>query len=326
MSVKSAAAAAFACVASMALAAEAEAALVISFNYNGAATVGGVTSNLSGTTSVNNAARYFGPPDSDYGNAIRDRASLINFADDSPFVFAAGGATQGTASAEGKLTVTVDITNDTGVAQEYLWQGLIYSGGVGFAMPQLFNGAGCTQNAIESCDAFTNTPFTVGSAEFASLTFAAAIAGVDLFSGAMGVSDTGASSTFNGIALNGFGTAANNANFLEWDETTFMRSLGVFAAGETKTLTFEIVASMTTLRGFCTSQTDPDCLLAMAGFGDPPGGDSGGVSQNSGGSARSVSFLLIAPASEVVPVPGAVWLFGSALALFGAHRRLRRSA
>ena len=52
--------------------------------------VGGVTSNLSGTTSVNNAARYFGPPDSDYGNAIRDRASLINFADDSPFVFAAG--------------------------------------------------------------------------------------------------------------------------------------------------------------------------------------------------------------------------------------------
>ncbi len=300
----------------------AAASFIVSFDYSGSATVGGVTSNLTTTTDVNNATRYFSTPTPE-GGLIRDRASLINFADTSPFVFAAGAATQGTANGDATLTVKVDITNDTGAATEFVWSGLIFAGGVGFAMPQLFNGSGCTQAAIESCDAYTSTPFTVGSAELASMSFAAALAGVELFSGAMSVVDTGPSSVFSGIALNNFGAAAGNANFLEWDATNFSRSLGVFAAGETKTLEFKVIVSAITVRGFCTSQTDADCLLAMAGFGDPPGGDDGGVIQNGGGSDRSVAFSFIGPVSDV-PIPPAALLFGPA-ALWFAARKVRRN-
>jgi hypothetical protein len=308
---------ALAALALAAAATPAAASLVITFDYQGSATVGGATSNVNTVKDVNDAERFFSPPDNDLQTS-RDRASLINFADDDPFIFANGAATQGTAQAGATLTVTVAITNDTGVAQDFFWQGLIFSGGVGFAFPN-FGSESCSSSEIENCSSYLATPFTVQSGERAALQFMADLAGVQLFSADISVDDGGASSTFTGIALENFGAAASNPDFLSWDETTFAFNLGAFAIGETKTLTFEIIVSAETLRGFCTSSTDPDCLLAMAGFGDPPGGGSGGVSQDGGGTARSLAFSIL-PASEV-PLPPAVLLFLAGLGGLAARAR-----
>jgi hypothetical protein len=298
----------------------ASASFVVTFSYNGSATVGGVTSNVTTTQDVNNAVRFFSTPDPD-SLETRDRASLINYADTDPFVFAAGGAVGGTADADATLTVKVDITNDSGAAAEFLWSGLIFAGGVGFAVPDYSND-NCLFSAIESCQSYLATPFSILAGEEASLRFFASIAGTDLFSGDILVNNAGAVSNFAGIALNGFGPAAGNPNFLDWDETNFLLSLGVFAAGETRTLEFTIIASASTLRSFCDSSTDPDCLLAMAGFGDPPGGgSSGGVSQNSGDTTHSIAFSFIGPAAEI-PLPPAAFLFLAGLAGLAARGRI----
>lgn len=310
----------FGLAAALAAATPAAASLVVTFQYAGSATVGGATSNVNTVKDVNEAERFFSPPAGE-GQIIRDRASLVNFADDDPFIFANGAATQGTAAAGAALTVTIEITNDTGTAQDFIWQGLIFSGGVGFAFPA-FDGESCSQGAIENCGSYLSTPFTIQSGEAAALRFIAELAGVEIFSGDMRVDDGGASSTFNGIALANFGPAAGNANFLGWDETNFSFNLGNFAVGETKTLTFQIIVSAETLRSFCTSSTDPDCLLAMAGFGDPPGGGSGGVSQDGGGTTRSLAFSIV-PAE--IPLPPAAWLFLAGLGGLAARARRRRA-
>lgn len=320
MRMKSVLAAALASALAIGFAGPALAVTLISFDYTGTASVGGVVSNLNSVSPTNNATRYFSPPFPQTGD-IRDRASLVNFGTPSPFVFAAGAATQGIADAGGTLTVRVDITNDTGAATEFLWQGLIFSGGVGFAVPY-FNEEDCDSLAIEACGSYLNVPFTVGSAEFAAMNFAATLAGVPLFSGAASVDQSGTGSSFNGITLNNFGAAANNPNFLEWDETTFSQSLGIFAAGETKTLEFIIGVSAVTLRSFCNSDAILNCVIAMAGFGDPPGGGSGGVSQDSGGAQRSLAFTFIGPSNQApqVPLPPAALLFAAGLLGLGARR------
>ena len=302
--------------------APAAAALVISYSYSGTADVGEGVNNVNTVTPTNTATRFFGGGDcSECGTP--NRASLIHFGSTSHFVFAGGAAAQGYASAQGTLTLTVDITNDTGSAQEFSWQGLIFSGGVGFAYPDL--GDHCTTAAIESCASYAANPFSVDAGEIARLQFAASLSGVDIFSGDIRVDSTGASSLFNGIALNGFGAAAGNADFFSWQETNFARSLGIFAAGETRTLQFVITATTAVLNGFCSESGDADCVLALAGFGDPPGGDSGGVSQNGGGSARALAFTFIGPTNEV-PLPPAALLFGAALLAAGGRRALRRRA
>lgn len=302
------------------IATPAAASLVISFSYSGSATVGGATSNVNAVKDDNTAERFFSAPDIDT-QQIRDRASLINFADDEPFIFANGAATQGTAQAGATMTVTVAITNDTGVAQDFFWQGLIFSGGVGFAFPNL-SAENCSSSQIENCGSYLATPFSVQSGERAALQFIADLAGVELFSGDISVDDGGATSTFSGIALANFGAAAGNASFLDWDETNFDFNLGNFAVGETKTLTFQIIVSAETLRGFCSSSTDADCLLAMAGFGDPPGGGDGGVSMDGGARSRSLAFSIL-PASEV-PLPPAAWLFLAGIGGLAARARARR--
>jgi hypothetical protein len=317
--------AALGCALVLGLAARADAAIVVTYSYSGSATVGGATSTLTTVSPTNTATRYQGAPPPSAPDT-RDRAALINFGSVSPFVFAAGSAVQGTASASGTLTLNVDITNDSGVAQDFTWQGLIFAGGLGFVVP---SGGDICRNAIEACTSIQNLPFTVDPGESAALSFAASLAGVSLFSGEASVNSAGATSSFNNIALNGFGPTASNANFLSWDSTTFSQSLGNFAVGETKTLTFVVTVSTTLLNTMCTDNAPVNCLLALAGFGDPPGGGgSGGVVMDGGSTTNAMALTFVGPTSQApptpqVPLPTAALLFIAGLA--GLSAKLKRA-
>ncbi|MEM8772338.1 MAG: hypothetical protein AAGD92_11865 [Pseudomonadota bacterium] len=276
----------------------------------------------------------------------REFATIIGIGEDAPISFLGGAVAAGSnASASSQLIASITITNDTGALSEFFWNGLIFSGGVGFALPD-FSSEACAFGAIASCGDFASP---VGAFNFlpmlqqgdggAALDFSGVVIREDgsvtsLFSEMINVAGDGSITETltdgEGIALNGFGAAANNAAFLNWDDTTLTQSLGLLAAGESLTLQF-IVNSAVFLDGTkeCIN-TAPindgflgSCIAAFAGFGDPEEeGENGGWGIFANTFLRSVQISTIS--SQVVPLPGAAWLFGSVLlGGFGA-RRLKR--
>lgn len=321
----------------------ASAAVVSTFSFSGQATAG----QDSGSTNSFPAGGVFRIED-----PVLNFAAAIGQGSPDPFIYAAGAASAGKASANSNVIVSLQITNDTGDSAVGSLSGLIFPGAVGIANPD-FTNASCTTAAIEACGAFLDGTPRLHAGEAASVDFSATLDGALIFGGSIGVSNAGMSSAFTGVSLNGFGISPANGNLFTWQETIFSNlSLGTFAPGETKTLSFLVSASVATNGLFGCTGVAFGCPLALAGFGDPPPGNGGVIVGGGNSLARiaapsllgtttanqsgtgglvireftafspflSVNFGPISRPSEV-PIPGAIYLFGLGLGGLGWVRR-----
>lgn len=220
----------------------------------------------------------------DVDTGVNDFASVVGFGQTEPALsYGAGAVAAGTANAAAQTVTTFHITNDDTVARNGVWSFLIYNGGVGFANADLDN---CNPGALESCDAYGPAPSSLANGETAETAFSIELSdssGVQtLLGGSAMVTSAGASFSGDFDQLQNFGLASGNQFFYLWDETIITQSLGLFAPGETKILTFTSTNSVVS-DGGC----DEGCTAGLAGFGDPPGNDGGivmyrsFVSQNS---------------------------------------------
>ncbi len=287
--------------------ATAHAATVTTFDFQGSASAGQNGILLPGFP-AGGVARVADPS---FNYAATVGAGAAN-----PFIFAVGAASAGKASADASVTVTIDITNDTGVASDGSFSALIFAGAVGVANPD-FTSASCAKTAIESCGKFLSGTTSINPGEAASLDFSALLDGALLYGGSIAVNSAGKSATFsNGFSLTGFGPDAANANLFSWADTLISGvSLGVFAPGETKTLTFLVSASVATAAGFGCKLVAYNCPLALSGFGDPPPGN-GGVIIGPGRTSASFFSFVFQPVTPI-PLPPALFLFTTAIAAFG---------
>jgi hypothetical protein len=312
----------------LALAGAAHAAVVTTFSFNG-----------QGSAGASNTASFTAFPSGGVGTVNDPRtswASVVGQGQEDPFLYLAGAAAAGNASAASNVTVTLQITNDTGVRSSGSLGALIFAGATGIANPN-FADPSCLRTAIHSCASFLPGTPKIQPGQSAAVDFSATLNdGTTLFGGSILVDSTTKSATFSpGFSLSGFGADPANANLFTWDETLLLDlSLGIFAPGETKTLTY-LVASQAMTVGQC-ALVPLDCPLALSGFGDPPPG-SGGViivpssarafAASSSTTSRSSSFPLFsvsfAPVSEV-PLPPAFFLFGAGVAALSGKRFLPR--
>lgn len=297
-----------------ALFASAQAATVTTFDFAGSAFAGQDT--ISASSFPAGGVARVADPDLNY-------ASIIGAGAANPFIFAAGAASAGKAAADSRVTVTLAITNDTGVASAGSFSALIFAGAVGIANPN-FSSPSCSRNAIDSCGSFRSGTTTINPGERAALDFSALLDGALLYGGSIAVDSTGKSATFsNGFSLTGFGPDAANGNLFSWADTLVSGvSLGVFAPGETKTLTFLVSASVATAAGFGCKLKAFQCPLALSGFGDPPPGN-GGVIIGPGRTALSLFSVVFAPVTPI-PLPPAMILFAAGLGAFAFARTARR--
>lgn len=308
-----------ACSAAIALMGSAYASTVTTYNFSGQAQ-GGSASASTTSLPVGGVLRADDPR---FNYSVAVGAGTTN-----PINFAAGAAAAGDkASASSNLTVTIQITNDTGVASTATMGALIYAGGVGIANPN-FNSATCTTAAIEACGSFLPGSSSVGAGDMASLSFSAALDGTELYGGAISVDSAAKVANFSsGFGLTGFGVDPINSNLFSWQDTTLSGiDLGVFAVGETKTLTFLVAAKAATSTLLCRVAIN-SCPIALAGFGDPPPGNGGVIITSQFAALMAPSFTFaFRPAPPVeVPLPPAALLFGGGLAMLGAARRRRRA-
>lgn len=279
-------------------------------------------------------------------------ASFIGFGENSPISFLGGAVVAGgSANSSSQLTATLTIVNN-GPAAELFWQGLVFGGGVGFAIPD-FSAQDCAFGDIAQCGTF-QTPIVNGflpglDEGGASLATSAVVTNLSsgstttLFDETLNVDGDGVVSGSllddEGLILNNFGAAANNAAFINWDDTEILQSLGVVGSGESVTLEFMISSSVfldgsnNCIPGSQVVLGDvgpflAGCIAAFAGFGDPEeeGNEDGGWGLGSSITLFSQSFTISAITAEVVPVPAAVWLFGTVLAAGFGARRLKRKA
>lgn len=314
------------------LSSAAEAAVVTTFSFSGQATAGATTVSFSdfpagGVAQVNDPQFIW--------------ASVIGQGQENPFLYLAGAATAGNASATSNVVVTLDITNDTGVLSSGSLGALIFAGAVGIANPN-FADPSCLRTAIESCASFLAGTPAIQPGQSAAVDFSATLSdGTTLFGGSIQVDSTTKSASFSpGTALVNFGPDPANGNVFTWDETILLGlDLGVFQPGETKTLTYLVASSAMTI-GQC-ALTPFACPLALTGFGDPPPGNGGVIivpnsavvsslaslaettRTNSNFPLFSVEFTPVQP----IPVPGALMLFAPGLAglAFAMRRRKRAS-
>lgn len=301
--------------AGMLVAAPARAATVTTFDFSGAARAGSQSATFGPAFPAGGVARVSDPR--------FNYAAVVAKGVADPFLFAAGAASAGGASATSNVAVTVAITNDTGAASRGSLSALIFAGGVGIANPD-FSNAACTQTAIESCGAFLAGTTPINAGESAALSFEAALDGVTLYGGSVSVDSAAKAASFSpGFALNGFGPDAANANLFTWQETILRGiDLGSFAIGETKTLTFLVSASVATRGGFGCRLASFQCPLALAGFGDPPPGN-GGVIIGGGGFEAALFSIAFEPLVAEVPLPAAAYGFGAGLVGLARLRRQR---
>lgn len=316
----------------------ASAAVVTTFGYSGQA-VAGSASGATTSFPTGGVLRVEDP--------LANFAALIGLGAENPFIYAAGAAAAGGSAAQSNVVVSLQITNDTGDSAVASLAGLIFPGAVGIANPD-FTDPSCSTAAIEACSVFLDGTRALNAGETASVDYSATLDGAVIFDGSISVAAAGMSSTFSGVALNGFGVSPANGNLFTWQETTFSGlSLGVFLPGETKTLTFLVAASVATNGRFGCASAPFACPLALAGFGDPPPGN-GGVIIGGGSTSRIAAFestqttpsgsggLVIRPFTgsspffsvsfsptmpSPVPIPGAVYLFGLGVAGLGVMRR-----
>lgn len=311
------------------LAASAQAAVVTTFSFSGQGSAGAGNTGSFNAFPVGGVATVNDPQ--------FNWASVVGQGQENPFLYLAGAATAGNASASSNVTVTLEITNDTGVVSSGSLGALIFAGATGIANPN-FADPSCLRTAIESCASFLPGTPAIVPGQSAAVDFSATLSdGTTLFGGSILVDSTTMSASFSpGFLLSGFGPDPANGNLFTWDETLLLNlSLGIFEPGQTKTLTY-IVASRAMTVGQC-ALTPFACPLAMSGFGDPPPGNGGVIIVPSAATAlaafsafsSSASFPLFAvnftPASEI-PLPPAFFLFGAGLAALGAKRYLKRSA
>ena len=319
----------------LALAGSAQAAVVTTFSFSG-----------QGSAGANNTAAFNAFPAGGVGTVNDPQfnwASIIGQGQENPFLYLAGAATAGNASASSNVTVTLQITNDTGVRGTGSLGALIFAGATGIASPN-FADPSCLRTAIESCGSFLSGTPAIQPGQSASVDFSAILSdGTTLFGGSILVDSTTKSASFSpGFALSGFGPDPANGNLFTWDETILLGlSLGVFEPGQTKTLTY-LVSSQAMTVGQCALAPFA-CPLALSGFGDPPPGNGGVIivpqsslaasafaSTNSfGATGRTSPFSLFSveftPTSEV-PLPPAFLLFGAGIAaLSGARLKKRRA-
>ncbi|MFZ5618751.1 MAG: hypothetical protein ACOZAA_15665, partial [Pseudomonadota bacterium] len=262
-------------------------------------------------------------------------ASIIGQGQENPFLYLAGAATAGKASASSNVTVTLQITNDTGVESIGSLGALIFAGAVGIANPN-FADPSCLRTAIQSCASYLPGTPALQTGQSAAVDFSATLSdGTTLFGGSILVDSTTMSATFSpGLALSGFGPDPANGNLFTWNETTLLGlSLGVFQPGETKTLTY-LVASQAMTVGQCALMPFA-CPLALTGFGDPPPGNGGviivpnsaasslsALSLNSSSATFPLFSVSFRPASEI-PLPPAFILFGVGIAALGGALKRR---
>lgn len=318
----------------LALAGAAQASVVTSFSFSG-----------QGSAGRNNTAVFNTFPLGGVGTVNDPQfnwASIIGQGQADPFLYLAGAATAGNAAASSNVTVTLQITNDTGVASVGSLGALIFAGAVGIANPN-FADPSCLRTAIESCASFLPGTPALQAGQSAGVDFSATLDdGTTLFGGSILVDSTTMSASFSpGLALAGFGPDPANGNLFTWDDTTLLGlSLGVFQPGQTKTLTY-LVSSQAMTVGRC-ALTPFACPLALTGFGDPPPGNGGVIivpnsaassfsafslsgNTSSGRSPFSLFSVSFKPASEV-PLPPAFILFGAGLAALGGAMKRRAGA
>ena len=311
------------------LAAPAHAAVVTTFSFSGQGSAGASNTGSFNAFPAGGVARVNDPQ--------FNWASIIGQGQENPFLYLAGAATAGNASASSNVTVTLDITNDSNVTSSGSLGALIFAGATGIANPN-FADPSCVRTAIESCASFLPGTPELAPGQSASVDFAATLSdGTTLFGGSIQVDSTSKSATFApGTTLANFGPDPANGNLFTWDETLLLGlSLGIFEPGQTKTLTYTVASRAMTV-GQC-ALTPFACPLALSGFGDPPPGNGGVIIVPRAASAfaafsafsSSASFPLFSvsftPTSEI-PLPPAFFLFGAGLAALGAKRYLKRPA
>jgi len=314
--------------AALAIAGAAEAAVVTTFNFSGQGSAG------------QNTATFTDFPVGGVGQVNDPQfnwSSVIGQGQADPFLYLAGAAAAGKASAASNVIVTLQITNDTGVESRGSLGALIFAGATGIANPN-FADPSCQRTAIESCAAFLSGTPAVKPGERAAVDFSATLNdGTVLFGGSLLVDNTGMSATFSpGFSLAGFGPDPANGNLFVWDETLLLNlSLGVFQPGETKTLTYLVASTAMTSNAAGCRLTPFACPLALSGFGDPPPGNGGVIivpntsfalasiastMRNAGFPLFSVSFSPTAP----IPLPPAIFLFAAGAAALAGMRRPRK--
>lgn len=251
-------------------------------------------------------------------------AAVTGYGDADPVDFASGAAAAGNALVSLISNVRIDLVNDSSGNARGSLSSLIYAGGVGAALAN-FGAANCTFADITNCGTFLGGPSDLD--QVAALQFAATLDGVTLFSALITVDPTnGPQASFVNLALTDFGLADGNASFFRWSDTLLENiDIGLFSAGQTKSLEFNVALLVGSLFGVDSNTCGLTfCSIAQAGFGDPPGGGGGGVITYRSAPDSAFSFLSLTfePTDDVIPLPPALALFPLGIAaLFGARRR-----
>lgn len=261
-------------------------------------------------------------------STVNSFAAVTGYVNPSPVDFASGAAAAGNAIVSLTNNVRIDLVNDSGAAARGTLSSLIYAGGVGSALAN-FGAANCVFADITNCGSFLGAPSEVR--QVSALQFAATLDGATLFSGLITVDPTnGAQASFVNLALTDFGFAEGNGSFLRWSDTLLDSiDLGVFSAGQTKSLEFNVAILVGSLMGADSDNcTLTSCSIAQAGFGDPPGGGGGGVITYRSAPASAFSFLSLSfePTDDVIPLPPALALFPAGIAVLAGARRRRKRA
>ena len=290
------------------------AAPVTTFDYQGTATAGTTVLNVGPGFPAGGVQTIDDGTDQPSSFAILAGDGSVD-----PLSYGAGATAAGQATASVNYLVTVVIENDAAVAREAFLNALIFGGGVGVALPD-FDQPGCDFGDLANCTDFAANDPSLLPEERASLDFSLTANGNSVFDGSIDVDSTGASSTFNDIALNNFGASAGNPDFLTWEDTAIQnQSLGMIEAGGTLTLEFLVQISVSSSGQTGCFDSTFECRLSMAGFGDPE--EEGGILYLF--SQQQLFLTADFGAPEEVPLPPAAFLFlagAGALRLRGLRR------
>lgn len=267
-------------------------------------------------------------------------ATLHGTGSDDPFVFANGSTAAGDSTSFAETRIIATITNTSSIDQDVTWEFLIFPGGVGVAQPDFFEideggnqieSGSCSPFELDICDSFS-APFVSDHGASAGIEFSVTLNPDEaderlLFGGNIFVSEFVQEAMFEGIELEDFGQNPNNPQFFSFGETVVTELLGTLAPGESLILEFFARTEATTSPNSpCLfGDIESSCVTASAGFGDPPRGTGGGIIHRHFSLEGDAPFGSTVTVAEV-PVPGAAWLFGSALvAGYTAKRKKKNS-
>lgn len=219
----------------------------ISSTFSGATNVGTL-----GTELISNDGRTVFREGEDRGYASIETNALLDTDGASSFLFKHDLVATGSATATARTVLTISITNDSGAAGSFRFDSTIIPGHLAIRMPRPDEPVGSSYGFID---------------------FNVRLDGAGLYNLTQGL-DTLTPSEFDPqfLALNDlrrYDEPENDLIVFDWWYTNINLELGLFAAGETKTLVYDLYTLAATVPFRFGPDLTPTCPHVQLSFGDP---------------------------------------------------------